>query len=103
VADVDDDTLNAAADRGLLQSLWAERQPDRLAIVSEAGDRTFAEVDADANRLVRALRARGVQAGDGVALMCANRPEFAETVVAVRRAGLRVTTINWHLTGEEAG
>ena len=103
MADVDDDTLNAAADRGLLQTLWAERQPDRLAIVSEAGDRTFAEVDADANRLVRALRARGVQAGDGVALMCANRPEFAETVVAVRRAGLRVTTINWHLTGEEAG
>ena len=25
------------------------------------------------------LRARGVQAGDGVALMCANRPEFVET------------------------
>ena len=70
---------------------------------SEAGDRTFAEVDANANRLVRALRARGVRSGDGVALLCSNRPEFIETVVAVRRAGLRLTTINWHLTGEEAG
>ena len=39
---------------------------------------------ANANRLVRALRARGVQAGDGLALLCSNRPEFAETVVAVR-------------------
>ena len=101
--DVDRETLNAAADRGLLHALWAERQPDRLSIISEAGKRTFAEVDADANRLVRALRARGVQAGDGVAVLCANRPEFPETVVAVRRAGYRLTTINWHLTGEEAG
>src|SRR5205085_6403194 len=46
---------------------------------------------------------RGIRAGDGVALMCANRPEFAETVTAAQRAGLRLTTINWHLTGDEAG
>jgi long-chain acyl-CoA synthetase len=103
LVDVDQDALNAAADRGLLQAFWAERQPDRVAIASQAGNRTFAEVDTDANRLVRALRARGVQTGDGVALLCANRPEFAETVVAVRRAGMRLTTVNWHLTGEEAG
>src|SRR4051812_38233321 len=100
---IDQDTLNAAADRGLLNAFWAERRPDRVAIYSEAGNRTFAELDTNANRLVRALGARGVQAGDGVALLCANRPEFAETVVAVRRAGFRLTTINWHLTGEEAG
>jgi long-chain acyl-CoA synthetase len=36
-------------------------------------------------------------------LLCSNRPEFAETVVAVRQAGLRLTTINWHLTADEAG
>ncbi len=103
MADFDREALGVAADRGLLAAFWAERQPDRTAIVSEAGNRTFAEIDASANRIVRALRARGVQAGDGVALMCANRPEFAETVVAVRRAGLRLTTINWHLTADEAG
>ena len=101
--DVDQDALNEAADRGLLHAFWAARQPDRVSIISEAGNRTFAEVDHDANRLVRALRARGVQAGDGVAVLCGNRPEFPETVVAVRRAGYRLTTINWHLTGEEAG
>ena len=44
-----------------------------------------------------------MQAGDGLALLCSNRPEFAETVVAVRQAGLRLTTINWHLTADEAG
>ena len=53
---------------------------------------------------MRALRARGVQAGDGVALLCSNRPEFVETVVGRRGApGLRLTTVNWHLTADEAG
>jgi long-chain acyl-CoA synthetase len=103
VTELDRDALNAAADRGLLAAYWAARQPDRIALRSAVGDRTFAEVDADANRLVRALRARGVQSGDGVAVLCSNRPEFLEAVVAVRRAGLRLTTINWHLTGDEAG
>ncbi|MDQ1481171.1 MAG: long-chain acyl-CoA synthetase [Actinomycetota bacterium] len=99
----DREALNAAADRGLLAAYWAERKPDEIALRSAVGDRTFAEVDANANRLVRALRARGVQTGDGVAVLCSNRPEFLEAVVAVRRAGLRLTTINWHLTGDEAG
>ena len=84
-------------------AFWAEQFPDRVAIYSAYGDRTFAEVDANANQLVRALRARGVAAGDGVALLCANRPEFVETTAAAQRAGLRLTTINWHLTGDEAG
>ena len=100
---VDQAALGEAADQGLLAAFWAARQPDRTALYSEVGNRTFAEIDANASRLVRALRARGVKAGDGVALLCSNRPEFAETVVAVRRAGLRLTTINWHLTADEAG
>ena len=81
------DALGEAADRGLLAAFWADRKPDRVAVRSESGNRTFAEINANANRLVRALRARGVRAGDGVALMCSNRPEFVETVVAARSAG----------------
>jgi long-chain acyl-CoA synthetase len=93
---------DAAAAHGMSVAYWARRQPDRPAIVSPLGDRTWAELDADANRLVRALRARGLQAGDALALMVANRPEFVATWAAAQRAGLRLTTINWHLTGEEA-
>ncbi len=40
--------------------------------------------------------------GDSVALMCTNRPEFIEVLYAAQRGGLRLTPINWHLTGEEA-
>jgi long-chain acyl-CoA synthetase len=79
----------------------AEEAPDRLAIVSDAGERTYAELNARANRLIRALRRRGVRAGQSLGLVCANRPEFAETYGATHRGGLRLTPINWHLTAEE--
>jgi long-chain acyl-CoA synthetase len=81
---------------------WAEVAPDRPAVVSPRGERSFAELDAHANQLVRALRRRGLTAGDGVALVCANRPEFVEVWAACERGGFRLTAINWHLTGGEA-
>ncbi len=81
---------------------WHAREtPDQAAILSQAGDRSFDQLNARANQLVRALRARGLQAGDGVALMCSNRPEFAEVYAAVQRSGLRMTPINWHFTSSE--
>ena len=93
----------AAAAQGMLHAWWAARIPDRLALVTPHGDRTFADLNADINRLCRALRARGLQAGDAVAIMCTNGPEFIEVLYASMRIGLRFTPINWHLTGEEAG
>ncbi len=92
----------AAAAQGMIHAWWAQRIPDRLALVTPHGDRTYGDLNADVNRLARALRARGLQAGDSVALMCTNRPEFLEVLYATQRIGLRFTPINWHLTGAEA-
>lgn len=80
---------------------WAARTPDGVALVSGHGDRTFAELDARANRLARALLSAGLAPGDAVALVCGNRPEFAEVVYGCQRAGLRLTPVNWHLTADE--
>ena len=95
------DDLATAAACGMTLAYHAARAPQRSAIISELGNRTFAELNGNANRLVRALRARGVVAGDALALVCANRPQFAEAMAAATRMGLRLTTVNWHLTGEE--
>lgn len=97
-----DDRYDTAAARGMVLAHWATVQPDTPAIVSERGARTFAELNADANRLARAWRERRVSPGDAVALMVSNRPEFAEVVAATQRSGLRVTPVNWHLTADEA-
>ena len=81
---------------------WVSRTPDRIAVTSPAGARTFAELDANANRLAHALRGRGLVAGDAVALLAGNHPVFVETLLACQRAGYRLTPVNWHLTAEEA-
>ena len=98
-----DDPRIEALSRGMVVAYFAKEHGDAPAVIE--GDRsvTFAELNARANQLVRALRARGVKEGDGIALMCSNRLEFVEVCVAAERAGLRLTPVNWHLNGEEAG
>lgn len=91
-----------AAARGMSVALHASEEPDRPAIVSDEGSLTYAELNGRANQLARALRARGVRRGDGLVIMCSNRPEFAEVYAASMRSGLRMTTVNWHLTASEA-
>jgi long-chain acyl-CoA synthetase len=92
----------AALERGMAVALWAKLMPETPAIIAPAGERTFKQLNARSNQIVRALRGRGLVAGDSIALMCSNRPEFAEVLWATRRAGWRITPVNWHLTGEEA-
>jgi long-chain acyl-CoA synthetase len=102
-SETDSETRYAeAAAVGMTVGHWAAEQADTPAIVSPLGDRTFFELNANANRLARALRARGVNPGDALALMVTNRPEFAEIGAASVRSGLRLTPINWHLTADEA-
>ncbi len=90
-----------AAAVGMLIAFTAAKVPDRPAILSERGSRTFAELNARANRLARALRERGLGEGDAIALVCSNRPEFAEVWAAAIRIGLRLTPLNWHLSADE--
>ncbi len=97
------DDLDASIAQGMAVAYWAQRNPDLPAVVSGHGDRSFAELDANANRVANALRAIGLQPGDGVAIVCGNRPEFVEVWAACVRSGLRFTPVNFHLTGGEAG
>jgi long-chain acyl-CoA synthetase len=95
-------TREEAAKVGMVLAVHAAEAPDRSAISGPTGDRTFGELNGRANALVRALRRRGLRAGSAVAIVCANRPEFAEVYFAAHRAGFRLTTVNWHLTAGEA-
>ena len=52
---IDREALGEAADRGLLAAYWAARQPDRIALYSEVGNRTFADIDENANRRCKRL------------------------------------------------
>ncbi len=96
--------MDAAALQGMQLAVWADLQPDAVCVVDPDGkEHSFAAVNARANRLVRLLRARGLTAGDSVALVCSNRVEFVEVLAATLRGGLRLTPVNWHLTTDEIG
>jgi long-chain acyl-CoA synthetase len=97
IAHLSDEDLAA---RGMTVAAHARRRPDASAILSQTGDRTWAQLNANANRLVRALRRRGLASGDGVALLCHNGPEFVETWAACQRGGFRLTAVNWHQSPE---
>ncbi|HWE98313.1 MAG TPA: AMP-binding protein [Caulobacteraceae bacterium] len=93
--------LTQAAQVGMMGALWAQEKPDQVAVIDPNDRRTFAQVNAAANRVVRLLRDRGLQAGDSVALLCSNRAEFVEVISATLRGGFRITPVNWHLTADE--
>ncbi|MBJ30531.1 MAG: acyl-CoA synthetase [Acidimicrobiaceae bacterium] len=82
---------------------WAAEAPDRPAIVmAESGEAmTFAELDAEANRISRLFLSLGIQPGDHVAFCLENRLEFLAVAWGAHYAGLYYTAISSRLTADE--
>lgn len=96
--------LERAASCGMTTAVRASAQPDRTAVIDLDGEtRTFFQVNANANRIVRRFPAAGLRVGDAIALICSNRHEFIEVLAAALRGGYRLTPVNWHLTADEIG
>ena len=94
--------LDSAMATGMTVAYHAQQAPMRMAVVTKFGDRTFSTLNARANQLARVFRQAGLKTDDGVAMLLVNRPEFLEVYYACMRSGLRITPINWHLTGDNA-
>jgi acyl-CoA synthetase (AMP-forming)/AMP-acid ligase II len=62
---------------------------------------TYGELELRSRRLGLALRAWGLQPGDGIALLMGNEDPFYDFFWAAMRTGLYFTPINWHLQVEE--
>ncbi len=82
---------------------WAERTPDKPAIImGRTGETvTYAELDETANRLSRFFRAQGLRQGDHIAFCMENRAEFLPIMWGAHYAGLYYTAISSRLTSEE--
>jgi fatty-acyl-CoA synthase/long-chain acyl-CoA synthetase len=72
----------------------ADRWPDKTAVVDDAGQVTYGELDARANRIARALIAAGTRPGDRVALILPNGISFLVIEIAIVRAGLVKVPLN---------
>ncbi|MFC9286324.1 amino acid adenylation domain-containing protein [Streptomyces sp. NPDC057052] len=79
------------ADQATLHGLFEARaaaRPERTAVVTASGGTlTYAELDAQANRVARALRAEGVGPDDRVAVMMERGPRLPVALLGILKAG----------------
>ena len=96
---------DAPAENAFYPGAWAQRTPDRAAVVmAESGDSmTYRELDDVANRLARLFREAGLAPGDHVAFCLENRVEYLAIMWGAHYAGLYYTAISSRLTTDELG
>jgi len=75
--------------------------PQRLAVITENRQLTFAEVNLRANQLAQLFSDLGLQKGEVVALLAKNEPEYFELQVASMRCGLTLLPVNFRLAVPE--
>jgi len=72
----------------------ADAQPQKTALVCASTRLTYAQVEAQANRLAHALRANGLQRGDRVVLYLPNSVELAVGIFGALKAGGAFVVVN---------
>jgi len=88
-------------------SIYAQSQPDKPAVVDDKPDGTgvvwtYAELEAQANRLANLLLSLGAGPGKKVLWCGPNSPEVVAVMSASRKIGAVAVPLNYRLTPEEA-
>ena len=82
---------------------YADRKPAGAIAIRHGEDTlTWGELERGANRRARAFAAKGVRAGDFVAIGLPNSNAFFETTFAVWKLGATPTSLSWRLPRGEA-
>lgn len=90
-------TLAAVLDRAV------EEFAERPLFITDDRTYTYRDIEQWSQRIAAGLVASGVQAGDHVALIMANYPEFAAVKFAIARVGATCVPINYLFRAKEIG
>jgi long-chain acyl-CoA synthetase len=80
---------------------WAERSPERLALVEASGSWTYVQLEAVLSRTQAWLQASGVRPGDRVMIVCENCRAFVAMLLALARFGAWPVLVNARLSARE--
>ncbi|MGO8956682.1 MAG: class I adenylate-forming enzyme family protein [Streptosporangiaceae bacterium] len=88
-------------------TVYAGAQPDKLAVIDDKGNEdvvawTYAQFEAEANKVANALLALGATAGSKVIWCGPNSPQVVAVMSATRKIGAVAVPLNYRLTVEEA-
>lgn len=79
----------------------ARLTPRLEGLVCEDIRRTFAELNQRSNQLVRLMQKLGVKAGDRVAVLALNEPQFYDLFFGLGKMGAILVPVNYRLAGPE--
>ncbi len=80
---------------------FAAARGDELALVDDRGTTTWSALDWRVNRLVNAMRARGLATGETIAIVAGNQREWFEWALACAHGGWTYVPVNWHWVADE--
>lgn len=78
---------------------WADKEPDRAALLSDRQTLTYGALSKRINQYSRWAVANGVGKGDTVALLMPNRPEYLAIWLGITKVGGIVALLNTQLAG----
>ena len=79
----------------------AARMPDRVAVSSPLGDRTYRQLDDGASAFARHLLDHEIEPGDRVAILSWNRVEWLEAMIGCFKARAVPVNVNYRYVDEE--
>jgi fatty-acyl-CoA synthase len=77
------------------------RHGDRPVMIDERGELSYKELDERTNALANAWRERGLEAGEGVAILVRNHRGFLEAVFGAAKCGARIILLNTSFAGPQ--
>jgi fatty-acyl-CoA synthase len=86
---------------GTLPSLAAVRHRHQPAIVDELGELTYGEFEDRVNAVASAWIEDGLEAGDGVAILCRNHRGLPVSLFAAARCGAKIILLNAGFSGPQ--
>ena len=91
-------TITSLAD---ITRVHAASQPDKIAMIFEDRQWTYAELDQESNQVANALIAAGVGAQDRVAHLDKNGPEYFSFLFGASKINAVGVAVNWRLAAPE--
>ena len=92
--------LNPVVTGDLIRTL-ADKHPERVGLIFEGEEYTYAQMNERANRAAQAFIDLGLKPGDRVAWLARNVATFWEALLGAAKIGVVMTPINWRLSPDE--